>query len=177
MLTPELSDCLRLFKLIPPPPPAQLRSCLVIHMQEAMRVLLLAVWDIFALLGLKRNQRASWNLTAFGWRGCSKGVWKTLASHGLLSPRQPGWGGCVTVPGCCVPGSDLCCAASDLCKWPGRGKEEHPKEVAGLGLQAKRVLQQIQGGAVGRGLKLKCLEWAGNAVAFPEGCKVLSGNQ
>ena len=119
-----------------------------------MKVLLFAVWDIFASLGLRRNQRASCSLKAFGWRGYSKGVWKTLASHGLLSQRQPGWGGYVTVPGLCVPSSDLCCTASDLYKWPGRGKEEHPKEIAGLGLKAKLVLQQIHSGVMGRGFKL-----------------------
>lgn len=81
-----------------------------------MKVLLFAVWDIFALLGLRRNRRAGWNLKAFGWCRYSKGVWKTLASHGLLSQWQPGRGGYVTVPGLCVPSSDLCCAASDLCE-------------------------------------------------------------
>lgn len=60
----------------------------------------------------------------------------------------------MTVPGLCVPGFDLCCAASDLCKWPGRGKEEHPEEIAGLGLNAKLILQQIHSGVMGRGFKL-----------------------
>lgn len=119
-----------------------------------MKVLLFAVWDIFALLGLRRNQRARWNLKAFGWHGYSKSVWETLASHGPLSQRQPGWGGYVTVPGLCVPSSDLCCTASDLCKWSGKGKEEHPKEITGLGLKTKFVLQQIRSGLTGRGFKL-----------------------
>lgn len=104
-----------------------------------MKVLLFAVWDISALLGLRRNKKTHWNLKAFGWRGCCKGTWKTFASHWLPSQQQPGWGGHATSFVLCAPSSDLCSAVSVLFEWPGRGKEEHTEETAGL--TGKIVLQ------------------------------------
>lgn len=88
------------------------------------------------------------------------------------------------VHGLCVPNSDLCGTASDLCEWAGRGKEEHPEErVCWLRFKGKTCTAPNPWWSYGKRiqcfkcLKVECLEWAGNAVAFPDGCKFLSGNQ
>lgn len=58
----------------------------------------------------------------------------------------------MTVPGLCVPNSDLCCAAADLCETSRqRGREEYPEEHAGLRLKAKLIQQQVSARITERG--------------------------